>query len=112
VKLRPAQQIEITQKYGVCVNEACDACGKALGAVRYTNAGALGAWCSELCRDGQTVRDARQQRRQAKTAAYDRRVLLSRKHHTAGQRAAARREATRARMKRLRQRKTALQVSA
>jgi flavoprotein len=37
---------------GCRVTEACNRCGKLLGAVRFTYAGDSGAWCSRTCKDG------------------------------------------------------------
>ncbi len=37
---------------GVWITEACDRCGKLLGAVRWTIKGQPGEWCSAQCRDG------------------------------------------------------------
>jgi hypothetical protein len=37
---------------GSCVTEACNRCGRLLGAVRFTRANDSAAWCSRICRDG------------------------------------------------------------
>ena len=37
---------------GRCITEACNRCGKLLGAVRFTCANDSGARCSRTCRDG------------------------------------------------------------
>src|SRR5271156_43230 len=49
-----AEQQEALHARGVWANEACDACGKLLGAVRWTKRGEPGEWCSKLCRDGES----------------------------------------------------------
>ncbi len=58
MKLTSEQQLRISELHGVCVNEACDKCGKVLAEVRFTVKDQSGEWCSRLCRDGQdqTVR--------------------------------------------------------
>jgi len=48
---------------GICATDACDTCGKILGAVRYTRRGESGEWCSETCRDGAEIATAREDRR-------------------------------------------------
>jgi hypothetical protein len=45
-------QARVLSEYGVCVNEACDRCGKVLAAVRWTRKDTQGTYCSQLCRDG------------------------------------------------------------
>src|SRR5271156_1260380 len=52
-KLTPEQQ-EALHARRVWANEACDACGTLLGAVRWTKRGEPGEWCSKLCRDGES----------------------------------------------------------
>jgi hypothetical protein len=52
MKLSAEQQAEIRERYGVCVNEACDKCGQVLGWVRFTFKDESGEWCSRECRDG------------------------------------------------------------
>jgi hypothetical protein len=47
-----AQLQTFLRERGVYATEACDCCGRILGAVRYTKAGESGAWCSRQCRDG------------------------------------------------------------
>jgi hypothetical protein len=37
---------------GLCVSEACDKCGRLLGAVRFARGGESGVWCSRECRGG------------------------------------------------------------
>ena len=56
MKLAREQQVALRQSYGMCVKEACDSCGKILGAVRWTRRGELGEWCSQLCRDGEAAK--------------------------------------------------------
>jgi hypothetical protein len=53
MKLKTEQQQTIRDKHGICVNEACDKCGKVLAEVRFTVKDQPGEWCSRLCRDGQ-----------------------------------------------------------
>ena len=52
MKLSAEQQAAIRERYGVCVNEACDKCGQVLGRVRFTSKDEPGEWCSRECRDG------------------------------------------------------------
>ena len=52
MKLSAEQQAAIRERYGVCVNEACDKCGQVLGRVRFTCKDEPGEWCSRECRDG------------------------------------------------------------
>lgn len=52
MQLTETQSHEIFTKHGVYVTEACDRCGKILGALRYTRYGKPGEWCSQICRDG------------------------------------------------------------
>jgi hypothetical protein len=61
--LRHEQQEALRREHGVCANEACDACGKVLGAVRYKRRGEPGEWCSKVCRDGTGAGESRQLRR-------------------------------------------------
>jgi len=53
MRLTPAQQEKIKRERGICVNEACDKCGRLLGSVRWTRKDQPGEWCSRECRDGQ-----------------------------------------------------------
>lgn len=57
------QQRALRRERGDCANEACDRCGRILGAVRYTQRGEPGEWCSEVCRDGIAPSEAREVRR-------------------------------------------------
>lgn len=50
--LNSEQQQIIRDRYGVCVNEACDTCGQIVGWVRFTRRTEPGEWCSRECRDG------------------------------------------------------------
>jgi hypothetical protein len=50
MKLTAQQAYELLEKHGVYATEACDKCGKILGAVRYTRKGEVGEWCSSKCR--------------------------------------------------------------
>jgi hypothetical protein len=52
MKLSAEQQAEIRERYGICINEACDKRGQVLGWVRFTCKDEPGAWCSLECRDG------------------------------------------------------------
>jgi len=52
MKLTVEQSRKILAERGWCLAEACDKCGKLLGAVRYTIRAKAGEWCSALCRDG------------------------------------------------------------
>lgn len=47
------EQRKILRERDIIANEACDACGKVLGCVRFTRKGEVGEWCSRPCRDGQ-----------------------------------------------------------
>jgi hypothetical protein len=46
------QAREAWRTHGVYLTEACDACGRLLGPVRFTHRGGSGVWCSRACRDG------------------------------------------------------------
>ena len=63
MKLTSEQQQALRQERGICANEACDGCGKILGAVRYARRGEPGEWCTEICRDRSTAVETRQARR-------------------------------------------------
>jgi hypothetical protein len=63
MRLTVEQSRKALAEHGCYVTEACDACRKLLGAVRYTRRGELGEWCSELCRDGAEQVAARAERR-------------------------------------------------
>lgn len=69
MRLTPEQQAELRER-GIVANEACDTCGKILGAVRYTRRGELGEWCSETCRDGSAAVEGRQARRAGRPRKY------------------------------------------
>ncbi len=49
--LTAEQQASVFEAHGVCVNEACDKCGKVLAEVRWTRKDMPEACCSRLCRD-------------------------------------------------------------
>ena len=52
MRINEAQSLALLRTHGAYVTEACDGCGKILGAVRYSRQGEKGEWCSQLCRDG------------------------------------------------------------
>jgi hypothetical protein len=52
MKLTREQSQKLVQERGIWVTNACDRCGRLLGAVRWTRRGEPGEWCSALCRDG------------------------------------------------------------
>jgi hypothetical protein len=52
MRLTVELQVKALEKYRVCVNEACDRCGKALAEVRWTRIDMPETYCSRLCRDG------------------------------------------------------------
>lgn len=62
MRLRREQQERLTHELGIRANEACDKCGKILGAVRYTRRNAPGEWCSRECRDGEAAVQAHEAR--------------------------------------------------
>jgi hypothetical protein len=70
MRLTPEQQAEIRER-GICANEACDTCGKILGAVRYTRRGEPGEWCSRECRDGVAAVHSREARRAGRPKQHD-----------------------------------------
>src|SRR6185437_4324317 len=71
MKITAEHQATLHVNSGICANEACDACGKVLGAVRYRRRGGPGEWwCSEACRDGQTAVEARAARRRGRPRKY------------------------------------------
>lgn len=55
MKITMEQRQAIRDKHGVCVNEACDKCGRILGEVRFTIKDQAGEWCSRQCRGGSVV---------------------------------------------------------
>jgi hypothetical protein len=55
MQLTIGQAYELLAKHGVYAREACDRCGRILGAVRFTRRGEAGEWCSRECR-GDAVR--------------------------------------------------------
>lgn len=63
MKLTKEQSQKLLHERGIWVTEACDKCGRLLGAVRYTRRGESGEWCSELCRDGVREVEDREARR-------------------------------------------------
>lgn len=68
----PAEEQErLRSGRGIAVSEACDTCGRILGAVRYTRRGEPGEWCSETCRDGEVVVIERQRRRAGRPRKYE-----------------------------------------
>lgn len=67
MKLTEEQKKQIGEDHGSCVNEACDACGRLLGAVRHTRKNEPGEWCSERCRDGVAQVEVRQARQGLRT---------------------------------------------
>lgn len=52
MRLTAEQQKILRAKYGICLNEACDRCGRLLAEVRYTRKDQPETYCSRLCRDG------------------------------------------------------------
>ena len=52
MKLTEGQNHTLLRAHGIWITEACDKCGRLLGAVRWTRSGESGEWCSEACRDG------------------------------------------------------------
>jgi len=56
MRLTTQQSCALLAKYGSYISELCDACGKGIGAVRFTRRGESGVWCSGECR-----RDLRQE---------------------------------------------------
>jgi hypothetical protein len=55
MKLKKTQSEQLLREHGIWVTEACDRCGKLLGAIRWTRRGEPGEWCSKLCRDGEAA---------------------------------------------------------
>jgi hypothetical protein len=55
VELTVERSRAVLESHWVYLTEACDTCGKLLGAVRYTRRGESGAWCSGICRDGEAA---------------------------------------------------------
>jgi hypothetical protein len=56
MRLTTKQSRELLEEHGCYVNEACEKCGRLLGAVRFTRHGESGVWCSRECRDGPEAR--------------------------------------------------------
>lgn len=52
MKLTREQSQKLLRERGIWITEACDKCGRLLGAVRWTRRGESGEWCSAVCRDG------------------------------------------------------------
>jgi len=55
MNLTTCQSEKLLRERDVWITEACDRCGKLLGAVRWTRRSELGEWCSKECRDGVSV---------------------------------------------------------
>jgi hypothetical protein len=54
MKLTAQQAYALLEKHGCYITEICDACGKGIGAVRFTRRGESEVWCSQECRgDGE-----------------------------------------------------------
>jgi hypothetical protein len=70
VKLTVEQSRAGLDSHGVYLTEACDHCGKLLGAVPWTRRGEPGEWCSQECRDGVEEVQARQMRRAGRPPKY------------------------------------------
>lgn len=54
MKLALDQSRRLLRERGVWITEACDKCGRLLGAVRWTRRGEAGESCSRECRDGKS----------------------------------------------------------
>jgi hypothetical protein len=52
MRLTKEQCEKLLRERGIWITEACDKCGKLLGAVHWTRRGEPGEWCSAECRDG------------------------------------------------------------
>jgi hypothetical protein len=52
MKLTREQSQKLVKERGIWITNACDKCGRLLGAVRWTRRGEPGEWCSAECRDG------------------------------------------------------------
>jgi hypothetical protein len=50
MNLTTAQSYELLSKHSVYAAEACDKCGRLLGAVRFKRACQTEVWCSQECR--------------------------------------------------------------
>ena len=70
MRLSEKQIVELQRSHGVLVREACDSCGKILGAVRWTRRSEPGEWCSEICRDGSGAVESRNLRRAGRPRKY------------------------------------------
>lgn len=105
MNLTAEQACEVFERTGSRINSACDACGRILGAVRWTIRGESGEWCSRECREPQLP-----EKWQARRAHGEAGTLLARKHTTLAERMASRRESKRACAERRRQRFASLQV--
>lgn len=66
MKLSTEQRKFLRDERDIIANEACDACGKVLGSVRFTRRGERGEFCSYPCRDGKAQAEARGARRTAR----------------------------------------------
>jgi hypothetical protein len=56
MKLTTQQGYSLLDSRGSYITEVCDACGKGIGAVRFTRKDDPGVWCSRECRDGKEAR--------------------------------------------------------
>lgn len=56
--LREELRKRLLEERGITPTECCDACGRLLGAIRFTRAGEVGSYCSTGCR-GATERPVR-----------------------------------------------------
>jgi hypothetical protein len=63
MRLTREQTEKLLRERGIWITEACDKCGKLLGAVRWTRRNEPGEWCSAECRDGVPAKKPATERR-------------------------------------------------
>lgn len=83
MKLTEEQQKRIREEYGVCVDEACDVCGKILGEVRFALKDKSGEWCSASCRDGRAQAEKQAARYSLRKRVRQAKTMLSRTQNVA-----------------------------
>jgi len=56
MRLTAKQKAKIFAEHGVCVNEACDRCGRVLAEVRWTRKDRPETYCSQQCRENRMLK--------------------------------------------------------
>jgi hypothetical protein len=78
MKLSAEKAYDLLGKHAVFALEACDKCGRVLGAVRFTRRDDAGEWCSRECRGDAQREIVRKGGRPRKYRSEDRRAAKTR----------------------------------